>query len=69
MNNPFKKIQQNAKESKKEWNSEKDTAKISTRSCDCCGAPRPTNTNLTHCSYCQFQFMNTTETIKPDDNK
>ena len=65
MTNPFKKITQNAKESKKDWERKKKSETI-TRKCEGCGAARPKDTNLTTCDYCGFQFMNIDKEIKTD---
>ena len=64
MANPFKKIAANAKETAKKWESEKQNSSIETITCPQCGAPRSVNTNISNCSYCRFQFMETTVMIK-----
>ncbi len=68
MANPFKKIIKNAKENKSTmYTSEKGaTAKVYTKQCNSCGAPRPTKSNLTKCSYCKTPFMQIDATIKSD---
>ncbi len=64
MGNPFKKIADNAKETAKKWETEKESSTIETTACPQCGAPRPVNTNISNCSYCSFQFMETAVIIK-----
>ncbi len=66
MTNPFKKINQNAKHSKKEWASEKEASVVKSKQCTSCGAPRPKNTNLTTCDYCGTHFMTINQVIHPD---
>lgn len=67
MPNPFKKIIKNTEESEQAYKrGAKITSKIKTRVCENCGAPRPTNTNLTTCDYCGFKFMDIDAEIKAD---
>jgi len=69
MANPFKKIAKNAKNTKSKSISEaeKKEAKIESRTCEQCGAPRPKNTNLTTCAYCGYEFMIIDAAIQPDN--
>ncbi|WP_430907653.1 hypothetical protein [Maribacter sp. 2-571] len=68
MSNPFKKIVKNAETSKSTMYVQEDrtVAKVSVKSCDSCGAPRPKNTNLVRCDYCRQPFMNDVPSIKSD---
>ena len=66
MSNPFKKITENSERTKKEWEGTKKVSKTYSKSCECCGAPRPKNTNLTACNYCSFKFMDIENEIKLD---
>ncbi|MDP5229634.1 MAG: hypothetical protein NWQ38_04520 [Cellulophaga sp.] len=68
MSNPFKKIADNAKNTKnvQQHLGAKSITTSYVVDCETCGAPRPKNTNLTTCSYCKSVFMNTNTTIKPD---
>jgi len=58
MNNPFKKIADNAKETSKKWENYKNAPTLHTVACPRCGAPRPVNTNVGTCDYCHYKFMN-----------
>jgi hypothetical protein len=64
LGNPFKKISQKSKETKKVWGSDNKQAGAKTRCCEQCGAPRPQATNLTTCAYCGFKFMDISVEIK-----
>lgn len=64
MGNPFKKITNNANESKKIWGTERENSGNETRKCEGCGAARPKDTNLTTCDYCGFKFMTIDEEVK-----
>jgi len=68
MSNPFKKIGANAEatKNKQQQQADKQTASVDLRSCPQCGAPRPKNTDLRECDYCQFQFMNIDIKVNPD---
>lgn len=68
MSNPFKKISKNAEQSKNSMYTHeiRTDAKVSTRQCNSCGAPRPKNTDLTSCNYCNTSFMDIDETINSD---
>jgi hypothetical protein len=57
MNNPFKKILDNSKETAKKWDNLKTTTKLNTVVCPRCGAPRPVNTDISICAYCRYKFM------------
>ncbi len=65
MANPFKKIVDNANETKKEYE-RNETSEAKTRKCEGCGAARPKETNLTTCDYCGFRFMDIDSKIKTD---
>lgn len=69
MENPFKKIGDNAKKtkSKTQFKDEKKTATVQSRTCEQCGAPRPRNTDLATCDYCGFKFMDIGTTVKSDN--
>ena len=66
MGNPFKKITTNSEQTKKQWDSVKETSTVASKQCYSCGAPRPKNTNLTICGYCGSKFMSINEKINPD---
>lgn len=55
--NPFKKISDNAKATAKKYDNECSDSSVSARTCPKCGAPRPINTNIASCSYCKYNFM------------
>lgn len=69
MSNPFKKIVQNTTDVQNpRYEEHKTTAsKVSTRACKNCKAPRPADTNLTTCDYCDFAFMDIHAEIKSDN--
>ncbi len=60
MGNPFQKFTKKTTETKSSFfeSDVKKTSSVSTRKCDCCGAPRPAKSNLAKCSYCNTPFMN-----------
>ncbi|WAC42565.1 hypothetical protein [Pedobacter sp. SL55] len=68
MSNPFKKIVQNVKVTKSTMFDDgiKQQAEVATKTCRSCGAPRPINTNLVYCNYCQTPFMNIDANIKAE---
>ncbi len=68
MANPFKKIVKNSKEHKSTLyaSEEGKEAKVYTKQCNSCGAPRPTKSNLTKCSYCKTPFMQIDTIINSD---
>ena len=68
MANPFKKIIENAEQSKSKISSKgiKREQAVYTKTCSSCGAPRPLKTNLVSCSYCNHPFMDVTADIKSD---
>jgi len=67
MANPFKKTTNNANKSKKIYGSERENSKTISRTCEDCGAARPSDTNLTTCDYCGFKFMSTESEIRIDN--
>ena len=69
MANPFKKITKKSEDTKSDLYQKGVTTetKTSARCCDCCGAPRPKNTNLAHCDYCKQVFMENVENFKADN--
>lgn len=69
MSNPFKKIVKNTDESKQPSYKKgpKTISQVKTRICENCKAPRPTDTNLTTCDYCGFEFMSIDVEIKSDN--
>lgn len=66
MSNPFKKITNNANESKKIYGTERQTSETKTKKCEGCGAARPKDTNLTTCDYCGFKFMTIENEVRID---
>lgn len=66
MPNPFKKITNNANQTKKVYGNEREASKTDSRKCEGCGAARPKDTNLTTCDYCGFKFMTINNEIKTD---
>ncbi|WCM41257.1 hypothetical protein MG290_09835 [Flavobacterium sp. CBA20B-1] len=67
MKNLFSKIANTAKDSKKEYGTEKKESKTDTKRCETCGAARPKDTNLVICDYCGTPFMNIDVNIKADE--
>lgn len=49
-----------------------ESAKVNTRTCPNCGAGRTQQDGLTHCAYCDFEFLSVTLSdginIKKEDN-
>lgn len=68
MSNPFKKIADNAKNTKnvQQHIGVKTVTSSYAMACETCGAPRPKNTNLSICDYCRSPFMQINYTIKSD---
>ncbi len=65
MSNPFKKIVNNANNTKKHWE-RIERSEANTIRCSNCGAARPQDTNLTTCDYCGYRFMSIENVIKTD---
>lgn len=66
MSNPFKKIADNAKNTKssQQFFVEKKVSTSYVLICEVCGAPRPKKTNLTKCDYCKSSFMDIDANIR-----
>jgi hypothetical protein len=57
MTNPFDKLAANSKASAHVDESTVKDATLGSRQCPQCGASRPEGTDISHCTYCGFEFM------------
>jgi len=57
MTNPFDKLAENSKKSAHVDEAAVKETSVDARQCPNCGAPRPVGTNISRCTYCEFEFM------------